>query len=393
MDYKKLGKIAGISAICIAAVIFLYGRMQVDYGEYEGKEEKATSQEGVQEKITEFPRRYQKKVDEKLKFDVEVVCDEGIAEKGIPKANASVVSLNQQSLYEYFMGESGNVQKEIIDNYADIDGTTGILTSYTDDKGSELWVADKESVYGEALTDYIYNSFCVDKNADEYNAEKYSKTSDLSFMSRTKAWDVLKDSMEKMNIDLSNARENAVYSLDAATLQEEESCIDVEGNVVEEEKKPDWSEDDEGYYYFLGQQVEGVPLYEEYTVGRGEGMELETSPLKIYQTANGISYFNISRWFSIQEQEERYKLAPFEEIMNVLEEKYTGTVKTNPLTVKKAVLYEYPINMEDNTYTLIPVWICSLAEEIPDMEGGTYTSYFRVPINAITGEEMPELEE
>ena len=109
MDYKKLGKIAGISAICIAAVIFLYGRMQVDYGEYEGKGEKGTSQEGGQEKITEFPRRYQKKVDEKLKCDVEVVCDEGIAEKGIPKANASVISLNQQSLYEYFMGESGNV--------------------------------------------------------------------------------------------------------------------------------------------------------------------------------------------------------------------------------------------------------------------------------------------
>lgn len=393
MDYKKLGKIAGIAAICIAAVIFLYGRMQVDYGQYEVKGKEGTPQEGTQEKATEFPQKYQKKVDEKLKFDVEVVCEEGIAAKGLPKATASVVSLNQQSIYEYFMGESSNVQKEIIDNYADIDGTAGVLTSYTDDKGSELWIADKEGVYGGALVDYIYNSFCVDKNADEYNAEKYSKTSDLPFMSRTRAWGDLKDSMQKVNIDLSNAREKAVYSLDAATLQKEESCIDVEGNLVEEEKKPDWSEADEGYYYFFGQQVEGVPLYEEYTVGRGEGIELETSPLKIYQTANGISYFNISRWFSIREQEERYKLASFEEIMNVLEEKYTGTVKTNSLTVKKAVLYECPINMEDNTYTLIPVWICSLAEEIPNMEGNTYISYFRIPINAITGEEMPELEE
>lgn len=393
MDYKKLGKIAGIAAICIAAVIFLYGRMQVDYGQYEVKGEDGTRQEGTQEKVAEFPRTYQKKVDEKLKFDVEVVCDEGIVAKGLPKANASVTSLDQQSIFQYFMGESGNVQKEIIDNHADIDGTTGILASYTDDKGAELWIADKEGVYGGALADYIFNSFYVDKNAEEYNAEKYSKTSDLPFMSRTKAWDDLKNIMEEINIDLSNAKEKAVYSLDAATLQKEESCIDVEGNVVEEEKKPDWSEADEGYYYFFGQQIEGVPLYEEYTVGRGEGIELNISPLEIYQTADGISYFNMSRWFSIQEQEERYELASFEKIMNVLEEKYTGTVKTNPLTVKKAVLYEYPINMEDNTYTLIPVWICTLAEELPDMERNTYISYFRVPINAITGEEMSELEE
>lgn len=393
MNYKKSGKIAGIAVICIAAVIFLYGRMQADYGQYENKEEEGTGQGEIQEKATEFPQTYQKKVDEKLKFDVEVVCEEGIAGRGVSKATASVVSLNQQSIYQFFMGESGNVQQETIDNYSGIDGTTGTLISYTDEKESELWIADKEGVYGGMLADYIYNSFCVDKNAEEYNADQYSKTSDLSFMSRTTAWDNLKDSMEEMNIDLSNVREKAVYSLDVATLQKEESCIDVEGKTAGEEKKPDWSEADEGYYYFLGQQFEGIPLYEEYAVGTGEDLELETSPLEIYQTVDGISYFNISRWFSIQEQEEKYELASFEKIMNTLEEKYTGTVKTNPLTVEKAVLYEYPISMEDSTYMLLPVWVCTLAEEVPDVEGNTYISYFRVPINAVTGEEMPELEE
>lgn len=392
MNYKKFGKIAGIAVICIGAVIFLYGRMHVDYEQYEKKGEQKAEQGKKQEEISGFPKTYQKKVDENLEFDVEVVCGEGIATKGIPKATASIASLDQQKMYQYFMGESNNVQKEIIDNYRDINGREGVLTSYKDDSGCELWVADQEGAYGSPQIDYIHNSFCVDKNATEYNANLFSETSDLSFVNRSEAWNNIENVMEQLGIEFSSVKKKGIYSLDVETLQREEECVDIDGNIVEEEKNPNWSKDDEGYYYFLGQQFHGLPIYEEYKVGMGEE-QIETSPLTIYQTKDGISYFYLSRWFTIREQDETYQLAPFEDIMSVIEEKYTGTVMTNPLRVEKAVLYEYPVNMEDNSYTLVPVWICSLAQERPTVDGQTYVEYLRIPINAVTGEEMPELEE
>ena len=81
MNYKKFGKIVGIAVICIGAVIFLYGRMHVDYEQYEKKGEQETEQGRKQENVSEFPKTYQKKVDENLEFDVEVVCEEGIVKR------------------------------------------------------------------------------------------------------------------------------------------------------------------------------------------------------------------------------------------------------------------------------------------------------------------------
>lgn len=392
LDYKKFLKILGSVVVCVGVIVFLYGRMNMDYDQYEMKKEQSMQQEQNDKNVSEFPKTYKKEVDKKLKFDVEVVCAQEIATKGVSKATAMISSLNEQKMYKYFMGETSNVQKEINENYRGVDGKLGNVTSYIDENRCELWVADKEGAYAKQQIDYIHNSFSVDKNADEYNGNLYSKTSDLSFMGRTEAWNDLIESMKNIGIDLNNISKKEVYSLDVETLQKEEKNIDVEGNAVEEEKNPNWSKADEGYYYFLGQQFEGLPIYEEYRVGMGEE-QIDTSPLIIYQTADGISYLYLSRWFSIQEQEEKYQLAPFEKIMDAIEEKYTGTVMTNPLKVEKATLYEYPVNVGDNAYTLVPVWICSLAEELPDAEGNTYINYFQIPINAVTGEEMPELEE
>lgn len=399
MNYKKTGKIIGIIAVCIIAVIFLYSRMHVSYNQYgtedEQKKEQGeqqTEQGDNQEKIAEFPETYQKKVDDKLEFDVEVICREGIAAEGVSMATASIMSLDQQKIYQYFMGESDNVKKEVIDNYKGIDGQISVLTSYTDDNGCELWTADKEGAYTKPLFDYIQNCFFIDKYSDNYNEELYSRTSDLSFMSREEAWENLKNNMKEMNLDVSGIREKAVYSLDVDTLQKEETCIDLDGNVVEKEMNPNWTKEDEGYYYFLTQEFEGLPVYEEYGVGMGEG-QIDISPLVVYQTKDGICYYNISGCYTFQKQEGVYQLASFNTIMDTLEEKYTGTVNTNPLKVEKAVLYEYPIHEEGNTYTLFPVWICTLAEQGINDDKESYISYFRIPINAVTGEEMPELEE
>ena len=132
----------------------------MDYEQYEAKKEQETKQGQSTEKVSEFPKSYQKDVDDKLQFDVEVVCGEGIAAKGVPKATASVESLNLQRMNQYFMGECSNVQMETNDNYRDVDGKIVTVTTYIDDQASELWVADKEGAYVRSpLTTYIDNSF------------------------------------------------------------------------------------------------------------------------------------------------------------------------------------------------------------------------------------------
>ena len=195
--------------------------------------------------------------------------------------------------------------------------------------------------------------------------------------------------MDLLGIELKDAIQKVTYSLDMETMASEEKCIDVNGNVVVAEMNPEWSKENEGYYYFIAQSNQGIPIYAR---EQFEGEALNNVNLKIFQTENGIVSMNFGGWYDIELGEEKLQFLPFDEIMNVIEKKYSGTIMTNPLTVKKATLYTFPMKTSESAYVLVPVWACTIEEEFRDAEGGTYIQNIYMPINAITGEEMLKLE-
>jgi hypothetical protein len=55
-------------------------------------------------------------------------------------------------------------------------------------------------------------------------------------------------------------------------------------------------------------------------------------------------------------------------------------------------LMAYPLMTGDDQYTVIPVWICTIAMQGTSLEGDAYEQNMILPVNAITGEEMFEME-
>ena len=393
--YKKAVKFLGLFLLCAAVITFLYSRAHVEYSvQPEGQNGPVHPDDG-EKAAADFPKVYQKKVSDMLNFDVKVVVpEEGVA-SSIPKATATLVDLDQEKLYEYFMGESSSVKTEDYEGNQDFGGNEYIVHVSEDAEGRYLALGDRIVTF--MMDDpmvYIINTFMPYQLVDSYNGDKFSTSDDLAFQDREQAWEAVKDMIEGLGIDMSNAVPYVTYSLDLKTLKaEEKRMVEEFGCMEPEEQNPSWSREAEGYRYYIGQQYQGLPIYEYTKVDvNNPGEFWDGASMDVYQTEAGLMDFQIDRWLQIQEREGAYPLTGFETVMENLEEKYSGIIMTNPLTVEEARLCLFPVQTGKSEFELTPVWICILAEELPDANGGTYIARMQIPMNAVTGEEMPELE-
>lgn len=395
MQIKSVIKTVCFGVMCVAVGIFLYSRMHVEYS-VETQKDKGKS--AVETEVIKgnmgndpvvFPEKFQKEVSELLIFDVEVDVSENFNPQGFHVATATRSKVDTEKVYSYFIEENEDISSVVYENYIDFDGYETPITVY-ENENKYLNIAKFDFGYSKIpQMDYIYNSFYTDSSVEEYNEYLYSKEENLGFMDRKEAWNEVIKALEELGVDMSTAISNVTYSLDMETMAKEEKCFDVDGNEILAEKNPNWSESDEGYYYYITQSNQGIPLY---ASSKLETDEEYITPMKIFQTESGIQEVNLSRWFQIEEQEEVMEFTSFENVMLTIEEKYSGTIHTNPLTVESAKLYVFTIPQDEEIYTLVPVWVCRIAEEHIEWGEDSYTSYIYMPINAITGEEMLVLE-
>lgn len=86
------------------------------------------------------------------------------------------------------------------------------------------------------------------------------------------------------------------------------------------------------------------------------------------------------------------KLAPFEKVIEAVEEKFGNldSSDTYGLIVKKIKLMEFPEHQKDGTYQMVPIWMCYM--DILDEDGGKWSWYKQMPVNAVTGEEEISIE-
>ena len=390
MQIKKMLKLGILIIVCIAVGIFLYSHMHADYIlEPQAADQKVFEEEHVDIESPNFPEHFTKEVSELLTFDVEVVTGETFSAQAFQTATAIRCPVDVEKVYSYFMGEEKEVSSVKYENYFDMEGYASPITVY-ENRGRGLSIAAYDFIfYQSPQIDYIENSFYPNPSVDNYNAYLFSKEEDLEFMDRKAAWQFVVKAMEDLGVDMSDAVSRVTYSLDVETLEKEEECIDLNGNEVEGEKNPEWSKSDEGYYYYITQSYMGIPFFASKKLETDEEAE---APLRIFQTEEGILSANLQRWFQVEQQDEVMYFTDFENIMYTIEEKYSGTIHTNPLSVEKAQLYVFPIKTNDDIYTLTPVWVCTIAENHIDWGEEAYISYIYIPINAITGEEMLVLE-
>ena len=175
--------------------------------------------------------------------------------------------------------------------------------------------------------------------------------------------------------------------MDSKTLNDQQQKLIESGNIEKDDLILDWGEKDEGYYYDFYQQCNGVMVYPVASVldyGQYSHSEL-------YMSRSGIYELNIPALFDISVSGETQTLCEFQKIVDTLKQHYELYATDTYLTVTECRLVEYPVQTGGDTYQMQPVWICTAEEYMG--ENASNTLKHILALNAITGEEMTELEE
>ena len=237
--------------------------------------------------------------------------------------------------------------------------------------------------------DYVDNCVRVDSIESENNLKDLDEQNTLDFMTRDEAEKEVEGLLEDMGFSV-QGNTYRVFGLDVDTLKEQEMVKDMYGNEIEEEKNPQWSKEQEGYYFFGQQTFQGLPVYEYSAVpGNGYYENVDACPLQVFYSSQGMMKCKIENYYHMDVGEEKMIFAPFEKIVEAVEEKYSD-IDANQLIVRKMKLMAVSQRQKDGSCRMLPVWICYL-ESIMD-NGESETLYVMMPINAITGEEAVEME-
>lgn len=394
MQKKRVIKKIALLIACVAVGSFLYSRTQIDYGEYLLKStyDNSENNQKVEQQVSAeivFPKYYEKQVDASLSFQVEVILDEEFDAKKVYHGTALRYYIDQNIIYEYFFEDETEIKKTDIDNYRDNESMQYIPYTVYESIDALCSMSEFDFVYSSQRMNYIYQVADLNReqNLQAYKLWDYSQIGDLDFLSRENSKQEIYKLLDELRLDSTYAHIQYVFSMDLDTMKQAEKRALELGNISIEEMNEEWSKQkDEGYYYFITQNYCNIPIYPFKTVQQNEEF---AAPLKIMQAESGYNLINLRRWFSIDESQDELKLLPFEEIMGVIETKYSGLLNTNPLVVKQAKLYYFALPKTQMEYVLVPIWVCVIEET--NQEYGSVQKIY-VPVNAVTGEEMIMLE-
>ena len=112
----------------------------------------------------------------------------------------------------------------------------------------------------------------------------------------------------------------------------------------------------------------------------------------MFDTGEGIKRLSVSNWFNVTFGEEVYQLLPFEEVMKTMNQRMEHIEGDGKMTVTEYSLYEYPQLVNEKEYQLRPVWICTVSISQKGEEAVDADKIY-IPIDAVTGEEVLDMEE
>ena len=249
---------------------------------------------------------------------------------------------------------------------------------YVGANGESLTINNTSIGFATKFYVYVSNAFRLQQGYSDYNADKYELDKDFGFASRQQAFEDVRQSLQIMGIDVEN--EYKCYVLEHSILQSEEYVMDMNGNVDQSNYKGSWTQDDDSYYFVINQKYGDTPAYHVFY----DNFPLiadENAPIQVLYNKNGIQFLQLEKVFSFSEQEGIYDLKPFEEIVEVIENKYGMLLDGSTYSVNQATLYYMENETSDGQYAVSPVWIFNIV----DNEDG---KALQDVVNAQTGEEI-----
>lgn len=375
---NKYLKTGGVLLICACAVGILWTSSHHKKDVLNGTQKADAAQ------ATSFPKTYEKQVSDTFTIQADVIVPENFDPSSLHKATAQIHKIDQEAWKKRFL-ESGTEYQE--NEYDESSREYKVIKGEFYDKadGWQLAVSEQCGTLSTAKMDKLINCLTWDSPVSVcYNRDAYPTQGDLSFAKRDDAYQKITEELESLGIPMEKVEIERCYSLPYQTLSEQEQIAFENEAVDADERKIDWSSEDDAYYYYIWQTEQELPVY---PCGYVEHIDPENikGGIECCYSKDGIDFLDVSYWMDFKQEEETLSLLSFEDIIKTVEEKYGDVINDRMMTLNTCRLFEAPIPQAEGSYEVVPVWICKIQDG--DMSNPIY-----LPVNAVTGQEVEELE-
>lgn len=330
----------------------------------------------------QFPAEYV--MDEgSVNFDVQILISPEAQTDNLAVKQAAVIKPDNEKIYSGLF-EHTEVEDEQIIDFNNDDGSKGTSYNYNGSHGEHLSITDSVFYFRGNLFFYITNSFRLEENEQDSNADLYKRDDNLDFATQESALESIIQELSLLGIHLGSDIEYTCYVLDYQTLMQEESAIDMDGNIASDSYKDSWGKEDDCYYFCIRQTADGLPVTHVYADIFGR-VEDSNAPIQVIISQNGIEMLTVDRIFDLSNNTKRAELAEFDRIAISIKEKYEELITDSTYTVTSAELYYLSIKEKEGKYEVKPVWVFSITEHVDNLE---QIYHLQMIIDAQTGEEI-----
>lgn len=357
--------------LCMCAILAFTGCSAPHNDSETKKEEEVTS-------ISQFPETYQYE-GENVTFDTQITIDNQGGPDCAYSGKAKLQPIEYMKL-KSLIPESEHIKEESKEELNNYFGDKSLSYYCLTDNEERFDAFFHVASYATSFADYVRASFRPLEGDEMYNGNLFSTEKELPDFPRQDAFEQLKDTLKKVNCEIPD--EYICYSLDHETMSQEEYWTDMNDNETPEDKKDEWTREDDSYYFGIRQRVCGLPAFHPlYYTEMSD--TLESMPVQAIISRRGIEELEVERLFTYEMDETPVKLLSFEEIAKSIEYNLSQVIGMEPFVVTEAKLCYYEQLIGKDEYNVIPVWLIS---EQQDLDDATF-QYLRI-YDAVTGKEI-----
>ena len=323
-------------------------------------------------------------------FDAKIITGENIDYENLYASTASIVYPDTDKWKTMFLKDNLNYEESCFETESRNGDRLNAEVYDNESEGFLRLDAEQGLYWKEPLMRYLVQVLHMN---GEYGAEDpmdnervFRDADDLTGFSREEAWESACEQMGLLGIEKSSLQYDESYCMHAEDLKEQTQILQKDGSLSEEDAKEEWSEEEEGYLFYFSQTLQGIEIFRYENIRDYPGMY---GDMQVYVMKDGLGELQIPVLYSCKLEKKKLSLVSFDKIAEVLEKNYGSVITEEPITVRKCQLVMYPLQKKNGVYDMVPVWICQIGKYQGE---GRNESYNYIPINAVTGEEMVELE-
>lgn len=216
---------------------------------------------------------------------------------------------------------------------------------------------------------YLSNVLYSDIRFDDYNGDVYLSNPDHAFMTKTEAWEKVLDILHRLGVEVSD--NYTCYVMDYVNMEKEEAIAIARAQEYGEKvpkAKPEWTEEDNCYYFKTSVSWNDYPLLPSYV---GEGID-EQNVTAIY-SKDGLVALLINGYYFLESQNEFTLKSPYE-VLGKVQGFLENIISDNDYYVQQISLCQkvLDIDVERQKADIVPVWECKVLVKSGDPNDDGY---------------------